>query len=234
MHNFKEIETKWQSFWTETGLYKTPSSVDKDKKYYLLEMFAYPSGDLHIGHFRNYSIGDAVWRKLKMEGKHLLHPFGWDAFGMPAEQAAIKNKKTPGKWTEGNIKTSKETLNKLSISYDWEREIATCLPDYYRWTQWMFLALFKQGLVYQDEAVVNWCPDCKTVLANEQVEQGGCWRCHNPIQKKKLKQWFIRITDYARDSLTILLVLRALGLQTSLPCREIGSEEAQGQGLSLP
>ncbi len=201
----RDIEIKWQDYWKQIGLYDTPDNP-KDK-FYLLEMFAYPSGDLHIGHFRNYSIGDAVWRKLRMDGKDILHPFGWDAFGLPAEQAAIKHGKSPEDWTLGNIAKSRSTLEDMAISYDWKREVTTCLPDYYKWTQWVFLKLYEKGLAYRDEAVVNWCPDCKTVLANEQIEGGGCWRCHSEVEKKKLTQWFIKITDYAQRLIDDLDVL---------------------------
>lgn len=192
---FKEIEEKWQKKWKEIGLYKTP---DKPRnKFYLLEMFAYPSGDIHIGHFRNYTLGDVVWRYKRMQGFQILHPFGWDAFGLPAEQAAITHKESPYKWTMNNISRSKDTLKKLGISYDWQREVVTCDPDYYKWTQWIFLKLYEKGLCYRAHTFVNWCPVCKTVLANEQVVQGRCWRCHSPVEKKETEQWFIKITDYA-------------------------------------
>ncbi|TES93310.1 MAG: leucine--tRNA ligase [Candidatus Cloacimonadota bacterium] len=192
---FKEIEKKWQERWEELKLYKT---VEKpEKKFYLLEMYAYPSGDIHLGHFRNYTLGDVVWRYKKMKGYQIFHPFGWDAFGLPAEQAAITNKASPSKWTHDNIEKSKETLQLLGISYDWEREIATCDPNYYKWTQWLFKKLYEHGLCYRARTFVNWCPDCKTVLANEQVIQGKCWRCDSLVTKKETEQWFIKITDYA-------------------------------------
>ena len=194
--DFQKIEAKWQKYWQESGLYKTP--VKPSKKYYLLEMFAYPSGDIHIGHFRNYTIGDVFWRYLKMRGYDILHPFGWDAFGLPAEEAAIKHKLHPSEWTLNNIKKSRETLKALSISYDWDREVITCLPDYYKWTQWVFLTLYKHGLAYRGTAPVNWCPSCKTVLANEQVVNACCWRCKSEVTKRELEQWFFKITDYAQ------------------------------------
>ncbi|MCK5578832.1 MAG: leucine--tRNA ligase [Planctomycetes bacterium] len=194
-YNPKTIEPKWQASWEKIGLYQTPETPKK--KFYLLEMFAYPSGDIHIGHFRNYTIGDVFWRFKKMQGFDLLHPFGWDAFGLPAEEAAIKKKMPPREWTLNNIKTSRATLKKMAVSYDWEREVTTCLPDYYQWSQWIFLTLYKRGLAYQASSLVNWCPSCKTVLANEQVQTGQCWRCNSEVTKRELKQWFIKITDYA-------------------------------------
>lgn len=196
MFDFQNIEAKWRKRWKETGLFDTPDKPNR--KFYLLEMFAYPSGDLHIGHFLNYSIGDVIWRKLKMDGYDILHPFGWDAFGLPAEEAAIKHNKKPGEWTLGNIATARDTLGKIGTSYDWDRELATCLPDYYRWTQWVFLRLHERGLVYRDSSLVNWCPHCKTVLANEQVIDGKCWRCHSDVVKKEMEQWRFRITAYAQ------------------------------------
>ena len=196
--SFREIEEKWQRRWRDAGVFDTPDEPGEDK-FYLLEMFAYPSGDVHMGHFRNYSIGDVVWRYKRMNGKKILHPFGWDSFGLPAEQAAIKRNIHPGEWTEGNIATGKSTLQAMGLSYDWNREVATSRPDFYKWTQWVFLQLYKKGLAYQKEAVVNWCPKCNTVLANEQVVGGCCWRhSDTPVQRKVLKQWFFRITDYAQ------------------------------------
>ena len=195
-YDFAEIEHRWQKTWEDTGQFLTHE--DLKKKYYLLVMFAYPSGDIHMGHFRNYSIADVYARYKLMEGYDLLHPFGWDAFGMPAEGAAIKAGVDPQEWTLNNIKVSRSTLKLLGICYDWSREVVTCLPDYYKWTQWMFLQFFKAGLAYQSKALANWCPDCKTVLANEQVINGTCWRCHNEVTKKEMTQWFLKITDYAQ------------------------------------
>ncbi|MCD6418328.1 leucine--tRNA ligase [bacterium] len=204
--DFAAIEEKWRRFWDETGLYNTPEIPEK--KFYLLEMYAYPSGDIHIGHFRNYTVGDVVWRFLKMKGYELLHPFGWDAFGLPAEQAALKRNLSPDKWTHNNIETGKATLKRLAISYDWEREVRTCDPDYYKWTQWIFLKLHEAGLVYRDSSAVNWCPQCKTVLANEQVISGKCWRCGSNVEKRELEQWFVKITDYAQRLLDDLEKLK--------------------------
>ncbi|MBD3383206.1 MAG: leucine--tRNA ligase [candidate division Zixibacteria bacterium] len=197
---FAEIEAKWQKTWEDQKLYRT--NPDPRKKFYNLVMFAYPSGDIHMGHFRNYTVGDAVARRKMMEGYDVLHPFGWDAFGLPAEQAAIKRNLHPEDWTLNNIKVSRNTLKKVGISFDWEREVATCLPDYYKWTQWMFLKLFEHNLAVQKEASVNWCETCNTVLANEQVDsEGQCWRCHQVVTKRKLTQWFFKITEYAEKLL---------------------------------
>jgi leucyl-tRNA synthetase len=200
---FAEIESKWQKKWEESQIYKT--NPNPTKKYYVLVMFAYPSGDIHMGHFRNYCVGDAVARRKMMEGHDILHPFGWDAFGLPAEQAAIKRNLQPEDWTLKNIEISRNTLKKVGISFDWDREVATCLPNYYKFTQWFFVKLFKKNLAYQKEATVNWCNTCNTVLANEQVDaEGKCWRCHNTVTKRKLKQWFFKITDYAERLLNDL------------------------------
>jgi leucyl-tRNA synthetase len=195
---FHEIEKKWQNRWHDSGLFDTPKNPGKDK-FFLLEMFAYPSGDIHMGHFRNYSIGDVAWRYLRMRGKKILHPFGWDSFGLPAEQAAIKHNLHPRGWAEGNIANARSTLKAVGVSYDWDREISTSKPDYYKWTQWIFLKLYEKGLAFQKEASVNWCPKCHTVLANEQAVGGYCWRHDDtPVERKVLKQWFFRITEYAQ------------------------------------
>ena len=195
---FQATEAKWQARWNELELFRAPPTPRTGKATYLLEMFAYPSGDIHMGHFRNYGIGDAVCRYELMNGRDVLHPFGWDAFGLPAENAAIQRGIHPREWTLGNIAQSRATLQAMGIGYDWSREFATCLPDYYKFTQWMFLLLHERGLVYRKNAPVNWCESCATVLANEQVEQGTCWRCHKPVGKRELEQWYIRITDYAQ------------------------------------
>ncbi len=192
---FKEIEKRWQKRWDKMRLFCTPKNPEK--KFYLLEMYAYPSGDIHIGHFRNYILGDVVWRYKRMNGFQIFHPFGWDAFGLPAEQAAITHNSSPERWTMNNIEISRDTLKKLGISYDWEKEVISCKPEYYRWTQWLFKKLYEKGLCYRDETIVNWCPECKTVLANEQVIQGRCWRCDSAVEKTETEQWFIRITNYA-------------------------------------
>jgi len=194
---FDQIDAKWQKKWEETELFKAPENPENP--YYILVMFAYPSGDIHMGHFRNYIYGDAIARWKMMQGHDVLHPFGWDAFGLPAEQAAIKRKLHPKDWTLNNIEMSRSTLKKVGISFDWNREVASCLPDYYKFTQWMFIKLYEKGLAYRKKASVNWCVDCNTVLANEQVDaEGKCWRCGNEVTRKKLTQWFFKITDYAQ------------------------------------
>ncbi len=192
----QEIESKWQQVWEDTNAFATSYDEDKEK-YYVLEMFPYPSGNLHMGHVRNYSIGDVVARFKKMRGFNVLHPMGWDAFGMPAENAAIKHNIAPAKWTFENIENMKRQQKQLGLSYDWNREVTSCKEDYYKWTQWLFQQFYKKGLAYKKDAKVNWCEDCHTVLANEQVIEGLCWRCDNKVEKKDLKQWFMRITDYA-------------------------------------
>ena len=192
----QDIEKKWQTYWEESGVFKTEYDPSKEK-YYVLEMFTYPSGNLHMGHVRNYSIGDVVARFKKMRGFNVLHPMGWDAFGMPAENAAIKNGVSPKDWTLDNIANMTRQQKELGLSYDWGREVATCKEDYYRWTQWIFQQFYKKGLAYKKEAKVNWCEHDHTVLANEQVIDGKCWRCDNDVVKKDLKQWFFKITDYA-------------------------------------
>lgn len=195
-YNFSEIEAKWQTFWKEQDVFSTVEDPAKEK-FYLLEMFPYPSGKLHMGHVRNYSIGDVIARHLTMQGKNVLHPMGWDSFGLPAENAAIKNGIHPNVWTWDNIREMREQLKSLGFSYDWEREVATCHPDYYRWMQWIFIKFFEHGLAYKKKNPVNWCPSCQTVLANEQVVEGGCERCHTPVGKKDLDQWYLKITAYA-------------------------------------
>ncbi|OWZ83937.1 leucine--tRNA ligase [Natranaerobius trueperi] len=196
----QEIEAKWQKRWEEETSYTVENDPNKEK-YYVLEMFPYPSGKLHMGHMRVYSIGDVLARFQRMRGYNVLHPMGWDAFGLPAENAAIENQTVPADWTYSNIDHMKKQLNSLGTSYDWNREVTTCSPEYYKWTQWMFLQLYNNNLAYKKKAPVNWCPDCETVLANEQVENGECWRCGNEVEEKKLSQWFFKITDYA-DRLT--------------------------------
>jgi leucyl-tRNA synthetase len=190
------IEKKWQQRWAERRTFEV--TVDSSKpKFYCLVMFAYPSGHAHVGHVRNYMIGDVVARMKRMQGHHVIHPFGWDAFGLPAENAAIQNKVHPKAWTLDNIAHMKGQLQRLGISYAWEREIATCLPDYYHWNQWIFLRMFERGLAYRRRSTVNWCPSCQTVLANEQVIEGQCWRCSSAVDARALEQWFLRITAYA-------------------------------------
>ncbi len=192
----QEIEKKWQKIWDENKAFKTPDDSDKPK-YYALSMFPYPSGKLHMGHVRNYTITDVIARFKKANGYNVLHPIGWDSFGLPAENAAMKHNADPETWTDENIAYMTKQLKMLGLSYDWDREVTTCKPEYYKWTQWLFLQLYKKGLVYKKEAAVNWCNECGTVLANEQVIDGKCWRCDSIVEKKYLSQWFIKITDYA-------------------------------------
>ncbi len=196
----KSIESRWQRYWEETDLFRVEEDPDKEK-YYLLEMFPYPSGKIHMGHVRNYTIGDVVARYKRMRGFNVLHPMGWDAFGMPAENAAIANNSHPAKWTYENIDHMRSQLKRMGFSYDWGRELATCRPEYYRWEQWLFLKMYEKGMAYRKESFVNWCDPCQTVLANEQVEAGMCWRCGNPVRQKKLWQWFFRVTEYTDDLL---------------------------------
>ncbi|MBI2591988.1 leucine--tRNA ligase, partial [Candidatus Saccharibacteria bacterium] len=196
-YNPKVIEPKWQKVWEETKIYQVTEDKSKPKRY-VLEYFPYPSGAaMHVGHVRNYTIGDAVARYSRMSGMNVLHPMGWDAFGLPAENYAIKTGISPQEAVAKNVKNFKQQLMQMGFSYDWSREINSTDPKYYKWTQWLFLLLFKRGLAYQQESLQWWCPVDKTVLANEQVEDGKCWRCGNEVEKKALKQWFLKITDYA-------------------------------------
>ena len=194
------IEPKVQQYWAENKVFKAIKDESKEK-YYCLSMFPYPSGRLHMGHVRNYTIGDVISRYQRMLGKNVLQPFGWDAFGLPAEGAAIKNKTAPAKWTYENIAYMKKQLQLLGFGFDWDREMATCKPEYYKWEQWFFTELYKKGLVYKKTSTVNWCPNDETVLANEQVHEGCCWRCDTPVEQKEIPQWFIKITDYAEQLL---------------------------------
>lgn len=195
-YDFRAIEQKWQKYWEENDVFHTDENSDKEK-YYVLEMFPYPSGKLHMGHVRNYSIGDVIARYMRMKGMNVLHPMGWDSFGLPAENAAIKNGIRPDIWTHDNIAEMKNQLKSLGLSYDWDREVATCKEEYYKWTQWLFIQFFNKGLAYKKKNPVNWCPSCQTVLANEQVVDGVCERCKSPVGKKELSQWYFKITDYA-------------------------------------
>ncbi|HSM83866.1 MAG TPA: class I tRNA ligase family protein, partial [Nodosilinea sp.] len=200
-YNPADIEKKWQQVWAEQGLDKAVENPDQPK-FYALSMFPYPSGNLHMGHVRNYTITDVVARVRRMQGYRVLHPMGWDAFGLPAENAAIDRGVHPAQWTYQNIDQMRAQLQELGLSYDWEREVATCAPDYYRWTQWIFIQMLGMGLAYQKEAAVNWDPIDQTVLANEQVDsEGKSWRSGAVVEKKLLRQWFLKITDYAEELL---------------------------------
>ena len=199
-YNPHEIEPRWQKVWAETGAHKATEDTSKPKRY-VLEMFPYPSGDIHMGHVRNYTIGDVTARYYAMRGYDVLHPMGWDAFGLPAENAAIKHNSHPAKWTYANIETQKASFKRMGFSYDWDRTVVACDPEYYRWGQWVFLQMYKRGLVERRNSPVNWCPNCKTVLANEQVTEGECWRCHGAVEKRDLTQWYYKITDYAQELL---------------------------------
>ena len=202
-YNPNEIEKKWQDKWAEKDVFKSENKADGKENYYVLEMFAYPSGKLHVGHLRNYAIGDAIARYKKMKGFNVLHPFGWDSFGLPAENAAIDHGDHPGKWTKANIDNMRRQLKLMGLSYDWDRELSTYTPEYYKWNQKFFIEMYKKGLVYKKKSFVNWCPDCNTVLANEQVEDGKCWRhSKTDVIQKELSQWYFKITDYAEELLT--------------------------------
>jgi leucyl-tRNA synthetase len=199
-YDFEAVETKWQRIWEEGKAFEVTEDPSKDK-FYLLEMYPYPSGRIHMGHVRNYSIGDVIARYHTMKGRNVLHPIGWDALGMPAENAAIKHGVHPRKWTLDNVAHMRSQLKRMGFSYDWSREVNTCLPEYYMWNQWIFLRMFERGLAFRKDSWVNWCPECRTVLANEQVVAGGCWRCEAPVSQKKMEQWFLKITDYAEELL---------------------------------
>lgn len=233
-----DIETKWQEVWAQKKAFTSEMNRQKPE-YYVLEMFPYPSGNLHMGHVRNYSIGDVIARFKTMKGFNVLHPMGWDAFGMPAENAAIKHGIHPSKWTRENITNMRRQQQELGLSYDWDREVATCHQGYYRWTQWLFLLMFKRGLAYKKKAAVNWCHECNTVLANEQVIDGQCWRCDSVVVKRELEQWFLRITEYADRLLADLSELkgwpdRVKTMQENWIGRSVGAEFAfrlaEGEG----
>ena len=226
----QKIEAKWQKRWEEARLFEAEAAVER-AKYYVLEMLPYPSGDIHMGHVRNYSIGDALARYMWMKGYNVLHPIGWDAFGLPAENAAIQQQRHPSEFTFSYIDRMRGQLKRLGVSYDWRREIATCLPEYYRWNQWFFLKMYERGLAYRKKSRVNWCPQCETVLANEQVVNGCCWRHEEtPVEQRALEQWFLRITDYADQLLDDMAQLeggwpeRVLTMQRNWIGRSAGAE----------
>jgi len=217
IYKFKEIEDRWQKIWEEKGTHKAPSPSKDHPPYYILVMFPYPSGNLHMGHVRNYTIGDIMARYHRKKGRSVLHPIGWDAFGLPAENAALERKIDPAKWTWDNIANMRRQLKELGISYDWDREFATCDPAYYKWNQWIFIKMFERGLAYRKKSPVNWCPKDATVLANEQVHDGKCWRCGSEVTQKELEQWFFKITDYAKRLLEGHDLLRANGDKKGWP-----------------
>ncbi|MBW7956730.1 MAG: leucine--tRNA ligase [Deltaproteobacteria bacterium] len=226
-YDHKSVEARWQAEWEKGGAFRKAGA--EGDKYYVLEMFPYPSGKIHMGHVRNYSIGDVVARFLMMKGRSVLHPMGWDAFGLPAENAAIQHGIHPAKWTYENIANMRVQLKRMGLSYDWEREVATCSPEYYRWNQWLFLKLFEKGLAYKRRSSVNWCPECSTVLANEQVEDGRCWRCGTLVETRELEQWFFRITAYAEELLEHTYKLpgwpeRVLVMQRNWIGKSVGAE----------
>src|SRR5690606_24836079 len=197
---FQQAETKWQEHWQNARAFETRIEGE-EKKFYCLEMFPYPSGKLHMGHLRNYAIGDVMARYYRMKGYRVLHPMGFDAFGLPAENAAIKNRVHPATWTYSNIEEMTRQLKSLGLSYDWERKVVTCHESYYKWGQWIFLKFWEKGLIQRQEGLLNWCPTCQTVLANEQVVNGNCWRCDSTVTQKHMPVWYIRITDYADELL---------------------------------
>ncbi len=236
------VETRWQRAWSEQGTFRVTEDASKPK-YYCLEMFPYPSGRIHMGHVRNYSIGDVISRYKRMRGFNVLHPMGWDSFGLPAENAAIKHGTHPAAWTLENIGFMRDNqLKRMGLSYDWDREVTTCLPEYYRWNQWLFLRMYEKGLAYKKRSYVNWCPSCTTVLANEQVEDGKCWRCGSVVAHKELEQWFFRITAYAEELLTFCDRLpgwpeRVLTMQRNWIGKSTGVEvefTVEGTGEKLP
>ncbi|HEY5341623.1 MAG TPA: leucine--tRNA ligase [Candidatus Aquilonibacter sp.] len=232
-YDFRSIERTWQERWEREGIYRADDS-DPRPKYYVLEMLPYPSGDLHVGHAKNYTLGDAVARTMRMLGYNVLHPMGWDAFGLPAENAAIQRGIDPNVWTRSNIANMQRQIRLMGTSYDWSRETATCTPEYYRWNQWLFLRLYEQGLAYKREAPVNWCPHDQTVLANEQVIDGRCWRCGHAVERRNLSQWFLKITDFAERLLRDLDKLGGWPERTRAMQRHwIGRSEGVQFGLKV-
>ncbi|HXF58269.1 MAG TPA: class I tRNA ligase family protein, partial [Candidatus Saccharimonadales bacterium] len=198
---FHELEREARKLWKQEKLFEIQDPLKAERPFYCLNMFPYPSGDLHVGHGRNYILGDVVTRLKRMQGHSVLTPMGWDAFGLPAENAAIQNQIHPATWTKKNIARMKEQLTHWGLAYDWDREIASCDPSYYKWTQWLFLKLYERGLAYRAKGAVNWCPSCNTVLANEQVVDGACERCGTPVETRDLEQWYFKITEYAEPLL---------------------------------
>ena len=231
-YNFQEIENSFLKEWEENEIFKTKE--EERDKYYVLEMFPYPSGKIHMGHVRNYAIGDVVNRYYRMAGKNTLHPMGWDAFGMPAENAAIKHGVHPAKWTYENIDYMRQQLKRLGFSYDWDREVTTCNPEYYKWNQWIFLKMFEKGIAYRKSAIVNWCPHDLTVLANEQVIEGKCWRCGTPVVQKEIPSWYLKITDYAERLLEDLEKLKGKWPSQVLIMQENWIGKSEGATIKFP
>jgi len=231
-YNFQEIENSFLKEWEENEIFKTKE--EERDKYYVLEMFPYPSGKIHMGHVRNYAIGDVVNRYYRMAGKNTLHPMGWDAFGMPAENAAIKHGVHPAKWTYENIDYMRQQLKRLGFSYDWDREVTTCNPEYYKWNQWIFLKMFEKGFAYRKSAIVNWCPHDLTVLANEQVIEGKCWRCGTPVVQKEIPSWYLKITDYAERLLEDLEKLKGKWPSQVLIMQENWIGKSEGATIKFP
>jgi leucyl-tRNA synthetase len=231
-YNFQEIENSFLKEWEENKIFKTKE--EEGNKYYVLEMFPYPSGKIHMGHVRNYAIGDVVNRYYRMAGKNTLHPMGWDAFGMPAENAAIKHGVHPAKWTYENIDYMGQQLKRLGFSYDWDREVTTCNPEYYKWNQWIFLRMFEKGIAYRKSAIVNWCPHDLTVLANEQVIEGKCWRCGTPVVQKEIPSWYLKITDYAERLLEDLEKLKGKWPSQVLIMQENWIGKSEGATIKFP
>ena len=228
-YDFKKIEEKWQKIWAKNHAFRAQADPGR-KKYYLLEMFPYPSGKIHMGHVRNYTIGDVASRFKTLEGFNVMHPMGFDAFGQPAENAAIKNKTKPADWTHKCIKEMETELKRMGFSYDWEREVSTCDSDYYKWNQWIFLKMFERGLAYRKASAVNWCPSCQTTLANEEVIEGGCWRCHTEVEQKDLEQWYLKITEYKER------LLEDLGQLKNWPQRVLAMQNnwiGKSQGVDI-
>ena len=235
----EKIEEKWQRLWEERGAFEAERNSGREP-FYALEMLPYPSGYLHMGHVRNYSIGDALSWYKRLRGFNVLHPIGWDSFGQPAEQAAIKRNVNPRDWTEENIAHMRGQLKRMGVSYDWRREIAAHTPEYYKWDQWFFLKMYERGVAYKKLSPVNWCPTCQTTLSNEQSSGGVCWRCGNAVEKKDIAQWFLRITDYAEQLLDVpgrvdepLLKLFFLDRRTAAPAHAARRLLVRQHGLFL-
>jgi len=241
LYDFKKIEERWQRYWDKNAIFKALRGTN-NKKYYLLEMFPYPSGKIHMGHVRNYTIGDVAARFKMLQGYDVMHPMGFDSFGQPAENAAIKNNIKPGTWTHKCIKEMEAELKKMGFSYDWKREVSTCNSSYYKWNQWIFLKMFERGLAYRKASAVNWCPECETTLANEEVIEGGCWRCHARVEQKDLEQWYLKITEYKERLLEDLTLLknwpeRVLSMQANWIGKSQGVEiyfKLKDSGAAIP